>query len=67
VRFSAHEMAYDPPVAETENWMPIGRGWAAYQRFVKWKRQMARLDPDVRKAFPDDDSVNRVLRKAMAR
>lgn len=65
VKFTPEEMAYDKPAAESETWIPVGRGWAAFRRYVKWKRQMARLDPDVRKAFPDDKSVNQVLRAAM--
>jgi hypothetical protein len=63
VKFSPEEMAYDLREAEGENWIPIGRGWKAFEQFRKWKRQMARLEPDVRKAFPDDQAVNRALRK----
>jgi hypothetical protein len=66
VKFTPEELAYDPTPEETADWIPIpGRGLPALKRFLKWKRQMARLDPDIRKAFPDDQSVNEVLRKVM--
>ena len=66
VKFTPEEMAYDPSPEETADWLPVpGRGWEAYRRFANWKRQMARLDPDIRKAFPDDRSVNQMLRKVM--
>lgn len=66
MKFNPAEMDYDPSPEETEKWMPIpGRGWTAYRRFLAWKRQMARLDPDIRKAFPDDRSVNWTLRKVI--
>jgi len=67
VKYSAEQMAYDPSPEELkEHFIAVpGRGWAAYERFVKWKRQVARLDPDIRKAFPDDESVNTALRKVI--
>jgi hypothetical protein len=65
VKFTPEEMAYEAP-EDTSDWIPVpGRGWAAYEKFRQWKRQMAKLDPEVRKAFPDDRSVNEVLRKVM--
>jgi|SRR6266550_4562619 len=66
VKFTPEEMAYDPTPEETADWIRIpGRGLAALKRFLKWKRRMARLDPDIRKAFPDDQAVNEVLRRAI--
>ena len=66
VKFTPEEMAYDPSAEETASWLPIpGRGLAAFNRFYKWKRQMVRLDPDIRRAFPDDRSVNVALRKVI--
>ena len=65
VEFTPEEMAYELP-EETSDWLPIpGRGWKAAKRFIAWKRQMARLDPDVRRAFPDDRAVNAALRKVV--
>jgi hypothetical protein len=68
-------MAYDASPEETADWIPVGRGRGAI--FAKpskdeidfWKKQVAskkayaRLDPDLRKAFPDDKSVNGALRE----
>ena len=63
MKFTAEEMAYDPSPEETADWVPVARGWKAFMQFREWKRQMARLEPDVRKVFPDDASVNAALRK----
>jgi hypothetical protein len=60
VKFSAEEMAYDP---ETKDWIPIGRGLAAYEKFRRWRRQMVRLDTDAARIFPDSAAVNNALRK----
>ena len=66
VKFTPEEMAYDPSPEETANWMPVYvKGWPAFRRFLKWKRQLAKLEPEVRKAFPDDKSVNAALRNVM--
>lgn len=63
MKFSADEMAYDPGPEDTDLWLPIGRGHAAYERFRAWKKQMVRLEPDVAKVFADAASVNNALRK----
>jgi hypothetical protein len=63
VKFTPQEMAYDPSPEETDDWLPIGRGIAAYEKYKQWKKQMIRLEPDVAKVFRDSQSVNKALRK----
>src|SRR5689334_8570063 len=63
VKFSAEEMAYDPEPSETEDWLPIGRGVSAYEKFRRWRKQMVRLDADVARVFTDSVAVNNALRK----
>jgi len=63
VKFSAEEMAYDPPPEETDDWLPIGRGTAAYERYKQWKKLMVRLEPDIAKVFQGSQAVNNALRK----
>jgi hypothetical protein len=77
VKFTPEEMAYDPSPEETANWIPVGRGPGAIfakpskQEIAFWRKQVAskkglvRLDSDVRKAFPNDESVNNALRAFM--
>src|SRR5438093_1402510 len=77
VKFSPAEMACDADEVDMANWVPVGRGPGATfakpskQLVAIWKKQMAskkgyiRLDPDVRKAFPSNESVNAALRAMM--
>jgi hypothetical protein len=64
VKFSPEEMAYDAP-EDTSDWGPSCRGLAAWRAYRRQQRVLAKLEPDVRKAFPDDASVNDALRSLM--
>lgn len=63
VKFTAEEMAYDPPdTSDPNRWVPVGRGAAA----IFGKPQRARtvtLEADIARVFPDSASVNKALRK----
>jgi len=79
VKFSPEEMAYDIDDTDPADWIPVGRGPGATfakpskQLIAIWEKQLAaaskkhyvRLDPDVRKAFPSNESVNQALRALM--
>jgi len=76
VKFTPEEMAYDIP-DDTSHFLPVGRGrdglFAKPSKKVieAWRKQLtangayARIDPDVRRVFPDDQMLNRALRKVM--
>jgi hypothetical protein len=65
VRFSPEEMAYDVPadVSDPRRFPVIGRGESVWKRFLSFRNGFVRLDPQLRKAFPDERSVNAVLRR----
>jgi len=66
VKFTPEEMAYEVP-AEID--FPKGiviRGRDAWRDYLARKRYFARLDNDVRRAFPDDKTVNDALRTLLA-
>jgi hypothetical protein len=67
VKFSAEEMAYDPPAEVDFSSGIVIRGLDAWKRYVAAKQAFAKLAPDVRKAFPDDQSVNKALRSLIKR
>ena len=65
VKFTAQEMACDPPSAETEKWAYVGRGAdAIFGKPVK-RRKSIELDSDLAAVFRDSASVNRALRKLL--
>jgi hypothetical protein len=65
VKFTAEEMAYDAPAEVDFSKGQVLRGEAAWQKYLSAKRGYAKLAPEVRKAFPDDKSVNEALRSLM--
>jgi hypothetical protein len=63
VKFTAEEMAYDPPdTSDPKRWIVIGRGPKA--AFAK--ARTVRLQPDIARAFPSSAAVNKALRKLIA-
>lgn len=64
VKFTPEEMAYEPPadMSDPEKYPTIAVGRREWLRFLSFKRGYARLDPDLREAFPDDRAVNAALR-----
>jgi hypothetical protein len=65
VKFSAAELAYEPPADVDFGRGLVLHGVNEWQRYRQWRRKMALLEPDVRKAFPDDKSVNTALRRVI--
>ena len=65
VKFSAAEMAYEPPGEVDFSSGLVFRGLKAWKAYRQWRRKVVILDPDVRKAFPDDVSVNEALKKVL--
>lgn len=65
VRSSSAEMDYEVPAEVDFSSGLVFRGVKAWRTYRQWRRQMALLTPNVRKAFPDDQSVNRALREVM--
>ena len=64
VKFTPEEMAYEPPVdvSDPKRFPLVCRGGDEWRKFLSFKRGFVRLDPELRKAFPDDRSVNEALR-----
>ncbi len=60
---SAREMAYEPPAEVDFSNGLVFRGVKAWRQYLSWKRGYAKLDPDLRKVFPDDRAVNDLLRQ----
>ena len=65
VTFTPEEMAYDAPAEIDFSQGVVIHGRAAWRQYLSRKRDFARLAPDVRKAFPDDHSVNEALRSLL--
>jgi hypothetical protein len=74
VKFSSAEMAYDPPAAVTDQWIPVRRGTDGFfakptkEEIMTHQKKLAaeknaKLEPDVRKAFPDDKALNQLLKQ----
>jgi hypothetical protein len=63
VKFSAAEMSYEPPAEVDFSSGLVFRGLKGWKIYREWRRKVAMLDPEVRKAFPNDRSVNDALRK----
>jgi hypothetical protein len=77
VKFSAEEMAYDSKPGQSAGWIPVGRGTRSVfakpskKMLAAWRKELledgslARVDPDIRQVFPDDQSLNQALRKVI--
>lgn len=74
VKFSAEEMAYDPPAQETDRWIPVNRGSGNFfakptkEEIMAHQKKLAaatnaKLEPEVREAFPDDKVLNDLLKQ----
>jgi hypothetical protein len=57
-------MAYDAPpdTSDPKRFPTITRGAKDWKKFLNFRNGFVRIDPQVRKAFPTDESVNRALR-----
>jgi hypothetical protein len=67
VKFSPEEMAYDAAedVSDSKRFVTVARGRKEWEQYLSFRRGFVKLDPDVRRAFPDDRSVNEVLKKVI--
>ena len=65
VKFTAAEMAYDAPSEVDLSSGLVIRGDAAWRKYLTARRGYVKLASEVRKAFPDDQSVNQPLRSLM--
>lgn len=65
VKFTPEEMEIDAADADASKRPIIARGKAEWQKFLTYKRGYVRLEPELRKAFPDDKAVNEALRKVV--
>ncbi len=50
-------------VTDTDRYPTITRGDRDWKKFVKFRNGFVRLDPEIRKAFPTNRSVNAALKK----
>ena len=62
VRFTPAEMACEAPAEVDFSKGLVIHGRSAWREYLARKRAFAKLDPDVRRAFPDDRAVNEALR-----
>jgi len=64
VEFTPEEMAIDCPMdtSDPETYPTITRGDKDWKKFVTFRNGFVRLDPEIRKVFPDNRSVNEALR-----
>jgi hypothetical protein len=65
VKFSPEEMAIDAGDIDASKGPFISRGSKEWNEFFSFKKGFVRLDPAIRKAFPDDKAVNEALRKVI--
>ena len=67
VEFTPEEMAYDCPAdtSDPKRFPTITRGDKDWKKFIKFRNGFVRLEPSVRKAFPNDKSVNQALRSVL--
>ena len=65
VKFTPEEMAYDAPREVNFKKGLVIQGFDAWKALLSAERGYVRLAPDVRRAFPDDKSVNAALRAMM--
>lgn len=62
VKFTPEEMAYEAPKVVNFKQGLVIKGTAAWKKYLTAKQGYARLAPELRRAFPDDRSVNAALR-----
>ena len=64
VEFTPEEMAMDCPMdtSDPETYPTITRGDKDWKKFVAFRNGFVRLDPEIRKNFPDNRSVNNALK-----
>jgi hypothetical protein len=60
----ARDEVHTSGIPETDFSVPVAVRGKYYARFVQ-ASGLAQLDPDVREAFPDDETVNRTLRRVI--
>jgi hypothetical protein len=65
VKFTPEEMAIDAADVDASKAPIIARGSKEWEAFLSFKRGFVRLEPNVRKAFPDERSVNEALKKVI--
>jgi hypothetical protein len=65
VKFTPEEMAIDAANVDASKRPAIARGPEEWQKFLTFKHGFVRLDPELRKAFPDDKAVNEALQKVV--
>jgi hypothetical protein len=64
VEFTPEEMAMDCPldVSDPQRYPTITRGDKDWKKFIAFRNGFIRLDPALRKQFPDNRSVNAALK-----
>jgi hypothetical protein len=62
VKFTPEEMAIDAGDVDASKAPVIVRGLEEWKRFLSFKRGYVRLDPDLKKKFRNDSTVNDALR-----
>lgn len=63
VKFTPEEMTIDAGYVDASKGPFIARGTKEWEDFLSFRRGFVRLDPEIRKAFRDDRSVNEALKK----
>jgi hypothetical protein len=63
VKFSAEEMACEPPAEVNFKKGLTFRGLKQWKQFLSFKRGYVKLSPDLQKKFKDSAAVNEALRK----
>ena len=63
VKFTPEEMAYDAPadVSDPKRFPTLAVGRKEWEQFLSVKRGYVKLKPELREAYPDDESVNEAL------
>ena len=64
LKFTPEEMAIDCPkdVSDTKRYPTITRGSKDWKKFIAFRNGFVRLEPELRKAFPTNRSVNSALK-----
>ncbi len=67
VEFTPEEMAMDCPmdVTDVKRYPTITRGAKDWKKFINFRNGFARLDPELRKAFPTNRSDNAALKSCL--
>ncbi|MGH7214335.1 MAG: hypothetical protein ACREIT_06185 [Tepidisphaeraceae bacterium] len=65
VEFTPEEMAMDCPadVSDAKRYPTITRGDKDWKKFIAFRNGFVRLDPEIRKRFPTNRSVNDALKE----